>query len=131
MRIRRYRSEDALILDQWKDPAKHGYGELELSGPDVVVTHVLVDDDDMPRAALRAKKCVEITLVIDPEWETPASRFAALKSLAREIYKTCYTLGYRTAFCWLEDTMTKAYPRRLKTLGMMPDARRSYRLEVE
>jgi hypothetical protein len=131
MRIRRYRPEDGLILDQWKDPAKHGTGALELSGPDIVMTHVLVDDEDYPRAALRAKKCVEMTLVMDPDWETPAVRLAALTALAREIFKTVYSLGYRTAFCWLEDTMGKAYPRRLKHLGMLPELRRSFRLEVE
>jgi hypothetical protein len=129
--MRRYRPEDGLILDQWKEAAKHGSGELEFAGQDVVASFVCVDDSDTPRAAMRAKKAVEIGFVIDPDWENPAMRFAVLKALSKEIFKTCYTLGYRTAFCWLEKAMMKAYPRRLKMLGMKQDERASFRLEVD
>lgn len=131
MEMRRFRPEDGPILDRWKTPEKHGKGELELSGPQTVACMVLVDERGVPRAALRAKKCVEMTFVIDPLWESPMLRLLALRALAKEIFKTCYTCGYRTAFCWVEKAIVKAYARRLKSMGMEPDERQSFRLEAE
>ena len=131
MRIRRYRAEDGPILSQWYDESIHGTKPMEFGVSDMAAVFVLVDDSDVPRMAMGGRKTVEIMLMADPDWESPAVRMAGLRALAKEIFKTLFTLGYRSAHCWLEEKLMKSYPRRLRTLGMIEDRRKSFRLEVE
>jgi hypothetical protein len=129
--IRRYRREDGPILAKCYDSEKHGSKPVDFDSPEMAAAFVLVDDEDIPRAALGGRKTVEMQLVMDSTWETPQVRMAVLTSLARESFKTLLALGYRGAHCWLDDSIVRPYSRRLRLFGMVKELRQSFRLEVD
>lgn len=131
MRIRRFRTEDAPILAGYYDEAKHGPKPVDFEGIDMAAAFVLLDENDVPRAALGGRRTVEMQLVMDSDWETPAVRMAALRALSKDAFKALFTLGFRGAHCWLDETIVRPYSRRLHSLGMVKEARQSFRIEVQ
>lgn len=131
MRVRWFRKDDAPITAQHYDESIHGTKAIDFSAPDMAAVFVLVDENEVPRMVMGARKTVEIMLVADPKWSDAAARMAGLRMLAGELFKALFAQGYRSAHCWIEEKLMKSYPRRLRTLGMERDPRASFRLEVE
>lgn len=92
---------------------------------------VVVDEDDRPVRAIGARKTVEMIQVGDPNWRHPAIRFRALCLLHDSMTQILLSLGYKSANCWLADSLVKAYGRRLRSLGWFGVAWKSFRIEVD
>ena len=57
------------------------YDFPDVADPEFVATLVVVDESDTPVVAGLARKTVEVYGLLDPDWETPAWRFEALRML--------------------------------------------------
>lgn len=131
MRIRRFQASDGAVLANWYDESKHGPKAPDFTSQEMAGAWVAVDENDVPRACLGARRTVELMFVGDPGWETAALRMAALKALVREAFRGLVAAGFRSGHCWVEATMRRAWTRRLQQLGMERDQRESFRIEAE
>lgn len=119
MNIRPYRASDAEHVKALYSAEKHGDQENDFGGTEIVTAMVITDDQDIPRIILGAKRTVEMMLVVDSSWSSPATRWASLKMLFAETMKRLFSLGYRSNYCWVLEKNVKAYGRRLRSLGWM------------
>jgi hypothetical protein len=81
---------------------------------------VYVDEQDQPVMAVTARPTVEIFMLADPDWGTPAMRFEALKALHEAVRLELVRLGYEDGHLWLPPAIEKAFARRLmRSFGWM------------
>jgi hypothetical protein len=60
-----------------------------------------------------ARKTVEVYMLGDPKWRTPAWRFNVLRELQQAMHDLLFRLGYKDAHCWVPLAVEKAFGRRL------------------
>lgn len=79
---------------------------------------VIVDENDVPRIAIAARKTTEGFLLCDAEWESPAMRMEAIKMLHVAMAHDLEIKGYDDMNIWVPPQMEKSFGRRLmKSFG--------------
>jgi hypothetical protein len=109
--IREYRASDEPILRRLHAEQGFDYEFPDLSQFEGVL--VATDENDSPVQAVAARKTVEIYMLGDPKWRTPAWRFGQLRELQDAMHRLLLRLGYQDAHCWIPPAVEKAFGRRL------------------
>lgn len=117
MFIRAMRAKEVPKIEAIYAQARAKYDVPLLDGPNIDAALVAVDENDEPRVLLAAERVVELFLVMDHAWETPAIRKIALESLAKEMRRRLEDKGYRVGYAFLGDDIPSSYDRRLWILG--------------
>lgn len=114
MIIRHITPEDSLYLKRFhaEQSAKYDFPQEQM-----FAGRVVVDEEDVPRIALTARRTAELYAVFDHEYETPAWRMEALKMLIKELRTDLLSSGYTDAYCFVASDVPKSYVRRLMQLG--------------
>ena len=77
---------------------------------------VIVDEDDKPRLYIGARKTTESYMAVDPSWESPGWRLAAIKALIEDMHRILPEEGFTDTYMF-EDELEKAWVRRLVSMG--------------
>jgi hypothetical protein len=111
MRIRNARLSDQAALEA----IFLGQG-IEYAFPDLetlIATKVLVDEDDLPRHAILARRTCELYFLSDvTDPQPPALKFAYFRELHEAMRDELREKGYEDGHCWVPP-QCKAFARRL------------------
>jgi hypothetical protein len=123
--IREFRASDEPILRKLHAEQGFDYEFPDLTAFEAVL--VAVDENDLPVQAVAARKTVEVYMLGDPKWRTPAWRFDVLKLLHEGMHRLLLQKGFTDAHCWIPPVVDKAFGRRLvKQLGWVRSRWQSY-----
>lgn len=111
--IREYRASDEPVLRALHEAQGHDYPFPDLNHPQFVGIMVATDENDVPVQAIAARKTVEIYMLGNPNWRTPAWRMKLLVELHGGMHRVLVGLGFTDAHCWLPPAVEKAFGRRL------------------
>lgn len=82
------------------------------------VKHVVTNGNDVPVMAILARPTVELYMLLDAEWESPAMRMEALKHIHESVRRELETRGFEDANIWIPPVKEKSFGRRLmKSFG--------------
>jgi len=129
MQIREYHHGDFIRLKELHSKSGLDY---ELPNPDspLMLLRNVVTDGEVQAAAF-ARKTVEVYLIVNREWRTPAWRLRAIGELAKEMECGAKKLGLEDAWCWLPSQLEKTFGRRLLASGWQKQDWRTYSRRVE
>lgn len=123
--IRPYRPTDEPVLRALHAAQGHDYPFPDLS--QFVGVMVATDENDVPVQAIAARKTIEVFMLGDPNWRTPAWRMRMLCELQREIHKQMFALGYTDAHAFLPPKVARAFGKRLqRDFGWVPSRWQSF-----
>lgn len=88
------------------------YGDIDISK--LLITEVLVDENDVPVVAVFAKPTVEMFVLVDNSWRTPGWRWEALKRLHEVVRRKLADIGIEEAHSWIA---VKSFRKRMESLG--------------
>jgi hypothetical protein len=112
--IREYQPSDEPVLRALHEAQGHPYPFPDLSHEQFVGIMVATDENDVPVQAIAARKTVEVYMLGDPNWRTPAWRYRVFAQLHIAIHKTVKAQGFTDAHAWLPPRVCKAFGKRLK-----------------
>ena len=115
MIVRELKPEDAESIKELHSASKQKYDVPELK--DCITAYAVVDEQDVPRGTLLSRRTAEMYLILDHEWESPATRLAAVKALVEATKPRLIADGYSDAYAFLGPDIPKSYLRRLMELG--------------
>jgi hypothetical protein len=119
--IREYRASDEPVLRALHETQGHPYPFPDLSHPQFIGILVATDENDVAVQAIAARKTVEVYMLGDPNWRTPAWRFQTFVLLHRQIHKLIFSLGFTDALAFLPPKVVISFGRRLeRDLGWVP-----------
>lgn len=125
--VREYRPSDEPILRALHEAQGHPYPFPDLNHAEFVGILVATDEDDIPVQALAARKTVELFMLGDPKWRTPAWRFNVFAPLHQAMWRAMLALGYTDAHAWLPPSVAKAFGSRLRrSFGWKPSQWQSF-----
>jgi hypothetical protein len=125
--IREYRASDEPILRAIHESQGHPYPFPDLSHPQFVGIVVETDENDSPVQAIAARKTVEVYMLGDPNWRTPAWRMRAFYGLHVAIHKLMFSQGFTDAHAFLPPKVAKAFGKRLqRDFGWVESKWKSY-----
>lgn len=125
--IRGYRSSDEPVLRALHEAQGHSYPFPDLNHPQFVGIVVATDENDIPVQAIAARKTVEVYMLGDPNWRTPAWRFSIFIQLHTAIHKLMWSLGFTDAHAFLPPKVCKAFGKRLeRDFGWLPSGWKSF-----
>lgn len=90
------------------------YDWPNLADPEFITRLVVVDDNDTPVVAGMARRTVEVYGLFDPDWESPAWRFEALRLLHEAMRHDLGAKGYHDAHAWIPPSLLKSFGRKLR-----------------
>lgn len=109
MRIRDLRAGE---LKDLQEKSKMAYDKH--SFPAVIDdVFVLEDESGTARAVFLTERVAEVFMVIDHEWENPATRWEMVRAGANEVRRRLLSKGYRTAYAFFGDGVKDGYIKRL------------------
>lgn len=110
--IREYRPSDEIVLRTLHATQGHNYSFPDLNS--FVGVLVATDENDVAVMALAARKTVEIFMLGDPRWRTPAWRMRLFADLHGAMHAAMLSMGFTDSHCWLPPSVEKAFGRRLQ-----------------
>ena len=123
--IREYKPSDEPILRTLHEAQGHGYPFPDLSK--FVGILVATDENDIPVQALAARKTIEVYMLGDPNWRTPAWRLSVFQELHEKMHWLMFSLGFTDANVWLPPKVSRAFGRRLeRDFGWVPSRWQSF-----
>lgn len=123
--IREYRASDEPILRALHEAQGHEYPFPDLS--QFVGILVATDENDLPVQALAARKTIEVYMLGDPNWRTPAWRLSVFQELHGAMHRFMLSLGFTDAHVWIPPKVAKAFGRRLeRDFGWIPSRWKSF-----
>lgn len=110
--IRNYRPSDEVVLRLLHEKQGHNYPFPDVNS--FVGVLVATDENDVPVMAIAARKTVEIFMLGDPNWRTPAWRMRVFADLHSGMHAAMKSLGFIDVHCWIPPSVEKAFGRRLQ-----------------
>lgn len=110
--IRDYKPSDEMVLRALHAAQGHSYPFPDINS--FVGVLVATDENDVPVMAVAARKTVEIYMLGDPNWRTPAWRMRMFSDLHNAMHAAIKALGFTDSHCWLPPSVEKAFGRRLE-----------------
>ena len=77
----------------------------------------MVQSEGNPVVVVLARPTVELYLLSDPEWESPAQRFNALRLIHDEMAAELKKLGYNDAEMWIPPEVSNFSKRLVRSFG--------------
>lgn len=116
MYIRNTRPDDLRHLKAMYEKMGVGY---EFFIPDCTsLVQVVVDENDIPVMALIGKPELNLFMLIDRDWGTPAKRSEAFREIHESMRREALSRGYTIANAWIPDELVKSFGRKLmKSFG--------------
>lgn len=126
--IRAYRDSDYPYLKEMFKSQNFTYDFPEqFDGLNFPVKQVLVDDNDIPRMAIVARQTVELYMLQDKSWMTPAWRLFNLCKIQEETRKRLVEKGYTDAHVFLPPVI-KRFGDRLRDILGWTDTKEKWRV---
>lgn len=127
MTIRPYRASDEPILRALHEAQGFDYPFPDLSHPQFVGIVVAADENDVPVQAIAARKTVEVYMLGDPNWRTPAWRLRVFAQLHGSIHRLVFSQGFTDAHAFLPPKIARAFGKRLqRNFGWVPSTWQSF-----
>jgi len=114
MRLRNYEERDRPHLEALFRKQGFAYELPDLAAADMIVRAVIVDEDDVPRQAILARRTVELYMLQDDDWSSPMFRFEGLRRLHIYVREVLARLGVADANVWLPPSREKSFGSRLQ-----------------
>lgn len=117
MNVRPLQPSDIPTLRQMYELSGLDYTFPDLRGPLMESVLVVVDDNDVPMAAVAAERIIQLYLLVD-ESLGPAAKLAIIRKLHQNMQEMLCSKGYCEANCFVPPKLEKSFGRRLmKTFG--------------
>lgn len=125
--IRTYRPSDEPVLRALHEKQGHPYPFPDLNHPQFVGIMVATDENDIPVQAIAARKTVEVYMLGDPNWRTPAWRFDVFAQLHRTLHRMIFAMDFTDAHAFLPPKVCRAFGKRLvRDFGWVPGKWQSF-----
>lgn len=125
--IRPYEPSDESALRALHEAQGHPYPFPDLSHPQFVAIMVATDENDNPVQAIAARKTIEVYMLGDQNWRTPAWRYSIFAQLHFAVHQAIFSQGFTDAHAWLPPKVCKAFGRRLqRDFGWIPSKWQSF-----
>lgn len=92
---------------------QHGF-EYDLPDLSRMLSAKVVESDGAIVQAILARTTVEVYMLGDQQWSTPALRFAALQKIHEAMRQELVIKGIEDVHCWLPPQVAKSFGRRLR-----------------
>lgn len=127
MTIRAYRASDEPILRAIHEAQGHDYPFPDLSHSQFVGIMVAADANDVPVQAIAARKTLEIFMLGDPKWRTPAWRLRVFSELQEVLHRAMFSQGFTDAHAFLPPKIARSFGKRLqRDFGWIPSKWQSF-----
>ncbi len=125
--IRPYRPSDEPILRALHEAQGFDYPFPDLSHVQFIGIVVFCDENDIPVQAIAARKTVEVYLLSNPNWRTPAWRMNVFCQLQLVIHQFLFSQGFTDVHAFLPPKIAKAFGKRLRRdFGWIPSTWQSF-----
>jgi len=117
MVIRELRQSDIPKLEAIYARSPMKYELPALNSRELLDSLVMADEKDEPHILVSSLKVVEMFLIMDHEWETPAFRAAAFCKMFEQMKPRLIAMGISNAYAFMGPLVPKGFDRLLYSLG--------------